>query len=196
MARNALLIGLLLGLSFAVSDDGPPDVRLDIQIGSDDYSVGLDGLTLRVDDDQPINLRLRVFDPTDETSAVDVEEPSTLLEVRVADDPGSGVRFDDWEHVGTGVYTVADALDDPGEYLLVVLPDVTERSRLPASSTDQVTLIVESVAPAVSETPTMTGLLVALILVLVVGVLVVLTTRGRRRVAKEPTPHDTWWNSP
>ena len=196
-AFGALLTGLLLASSLAGPATGaPPIVRLDVQIGSADFSEGLDGVTLRVDSGETVNLRVRVFDLSEPASALDVDDPSTLLELRESGDPGSGRRFADWEHPATGVYEISNVIDGPGEFLLLVLPDVTDRSLLSESSTDHLTLVVAPGSPEASRGPSSSGLVVSLVLAAALVVLVILATRGRRRIPKEPTPHDTWWNSP
>lgn len=195
-ALSAVLIGLLFGIPLAGAENETPAVRIEVQIGVGEYSTGLSGVTLRVDSANAVNLRIRVFEPSGSKAPTDVDDPSTLLEIRDEGDPGAGTRFADWRHVDTGVYEVEDVIDKPGNYLVLLLPDVEDRSLLPESSTDHLTLTVESATPAAFSGGTSTGLWVSLGLVILVLVLVVLGTRGRRRVPKEPVPHDTWWNSP
>lgn len=194
-ALSAVLIGLLLGITLGAAEPDPVVVQLQVRIGAGEYTTAVSGVTLRIYQDDSVDLRAQVFEADGSLTPVDVDDPSMLLEIRAADQPGSGVRFADWRHVEVGVYEVDDVVEEPGRYNLLVLPDVDDRSRIPESGTDTVTLVVEFIGTSASGS-TSRSLVVTVALVGLVGVLVVVATRGRRRVPKEPTPHDTWWNSP
>lgn len=98
------------------------------------------------------------------------------------------------EHLGLGIYQTSYPADEPGEFSIVALPGIPDRSGMPADSFDEVALIIDA---QVSASPIdSSGVTVMLVLIALVGWLVVSTTRGRDRVPKEPVMHDTWWNGP
>lgn len=192
------LIGVLpSGFPASALDTDPlPTVRLTVELPDQQSSFeSPSGLTLETPVDDPVNLRIQVYETGDPGSPVSVDDPTVLLEIRTLSDPGSGVRLGDMREVSPGTYTTTYAFTGPGHYEIEVLPDVEDRSRLSSETTDRVRFDVgaPSSAPLSTAFPT---ILAGAALAALVGALVLVMTRGRPRANKPPVTHDTWWNGP
>ncbi|MGH8946924.1 MAG: hypothetical protein ACRDVL_12350 [Acidimicrobiia bacterium] len=200
----AFLIALLSGLLLAVpvAQEEPQDpllVRLAISLpAGEPYFFDPAGFSVRVLVGDPMLFRLTVSNPTNSDEPVDVEDPSSLLEIRDGGEGTSRIRFADMERVGPGVYEVSHSFREPGTWVAVVQPDVDDRSNLPPKSTDELRISVESRPADGGSSPRSLAIPVSVVLVLLVAMLVVLATRHRTRSepGKEAVAHDTWWNSP
>lgn len=158
------------------------------------------GFTVEVTAGHPVAFRVSVFDPVQPDQPVDVDDPSSHIEVRKAAGGGSRIRFADMERIRPGVYETAHTFEEAGLWVAVAQPDVDDRSALPSGSTDEVTFRVTAQLAAVGSWPPLFAMVASIVLVLLVGALVVLAGRSATKAPgeppKEPVTHDTWWNSP
>jgi hypothetical protein len=192
LALALIAVALLGGLEANSTEEIGHVVRVEVAIEDQVYTQP-DGLTIRVSRGQEVSLRLEVTG-AGSGLPVDFPEPTDLVEVRPASGGSSPFRFADMEHPSPGVYQTSYPADELGEFFIVALPGVSVRSSLPSGTFDQVALIVgvgEPGSPVDS-----TGVVAVVFLLVLVGWLVVSTTRGRDRTPKQPVMHDTWWNGP
>lgn len=195
---TAGLIALLvvaLPVVAGAANEAPPTVQLEIDVGGDTFS-DTTGRTIRTIPGEPIVLRVHVFEEGEPGSPVAVEDTSALLGISEASGVGAEVRFADMAEVGDGIYETSYTFPQAREYVIEVLPDVSNRSLLTPETTDQVTVIVDPSVEAAPTGPLWPTLIATFALIAVVGVFVVQATRGKRRVPKEPVHHDSWWNAP
>lgn len=192
-----LIATLVIALPFAAgaADEAPPTVQLEVEAGGETFTDP-SGLTIRVAPGEPMKLRIHVFEEDQAGSPVTGADTSTLLGIREASGVGSEVRFDDMTEIGAGTYETSYTFAQAREYVIEVLPDVSNRSLLTPETTDQVTVIVDANVDAAPTGPPWPTVIATFALIAVVGVFVVQATRGRRRVPKQPVHHDSWWNAP
>lgn len=197
MSTAGLIVTLVMVLPVAaVASDGQlPTVRLQVEVGDDSFTEP-SGLTIRTAPGEAVVLRVEVFAEGDPTSPIVVEDTSTLLEIQEASGVGPAVRFADMEELTAGTYQTSYVFPQAREYVIEVLPDVEDRSLLTSETIDEVRVVIDPAAEATSTGPLWPTIIATVALVVVVGVLVVRATRGRRRVPREPVHHDTWWNAP
>jgi hypothetical protein len=194
----AALVGLFMAspMAAALDQDPLPTVQLSVELPNQE--TGIDnpsGLTLRTTTSDPVGLRIALFEAGDPESPVSVDDTAELLEIRQTSSSGPPVRLGDMTEVSPGIYETTYVFTSSGSYIVQVLPDIQDRSRLTPESTDQVTFELQGV-PSASGGSSLPLILAGVALAAVVGVLVVIGTRGRSRSNKPPVPHDTWWNSP
>lgn len=197
------LNGVLLAtpVTASVHDSSQNVVRLEVELPSQGLSfVDPSGLTLRVAVGEAVVLVFRVFDASNRDQAVDVEETLSLLEISDVSLASPAVRLGDMERTARGVYRTTYDFRGPGRWMLVVQPDIVDRSSLPVGSTSQLILIVEEPASASVGEPLPISIVASVGLVLLLGVIVVGMARRKPRSVstppKPPTTQDTWWNSP
>lgn len=189
------LIGVLLATPIAVDKDHPL-VQLEIELPDQEREISdPSGLILRVDEGELAVFRLRSFERSDPDSPVDVSDQTDLLEIQNADGE-SVVRLGDWNRVRTGVYETTYNFGEVDRFSIVVLPDIEDRSELPQGSTDELAVVVEANPSVISE-PNTIGIVAIVVTAVLVGVLLLIATRGRRGEPKQPpVPQDSWWNPP
>ncbi|MEX2623007.1 MAG: hypothetical protein WD651_04720 [Acidimicrobiia bacterium] len=184
----------------SVHDSSQNVVRLEVELPSQGLSfVDPSGLTLRVAVGEAVVLVFRVFDASNRDQAVDVEETLSLLEIRDVSLASPAVRLGDMERTARGVYRTTYDFRGPGRWMLVVQPDIVDRSSLPVGSTSQLILIVEEPASASVGEPVPISIVASAGLVLLLGVVVGMARRKPRSDSTPPKPpitQDTWWNSP
>lgn len=178
----------------ALDQDPLPTVRLSVELRDQETLTNPSGLTLRTTVNDPVGLRIEVFEEGNPDSPVSVDDSTSLLEIHQTDSDAA-VRLADMKEVSPGIYETTYMFTSPGSYVIQVLPDLQDRSRLTSESTDQVRLEVQAEPSSDSGSPA-AFVVGGIVLAALVGVLVFVGTRGRSRSAKPPVPHDTWWNSP
>lgn len=182
--------------SAALDQDPLPTVRLSVELpGRQTFVANPSGLTLRTTVNDPVGLRIELFEDGSPDSPVSVDDSTSLLEIHQTDSDAA-VRLADMEEVRPGIYETTYMFTSPGSYVVRVLPDVRDRSRLTSESTDQVRFEVQPEPSSVSGSPSVALMVGGILLAVLVGVLVFVGTRSRSRSVKPPVPHDTWWNSP
>jgi hypothetical protein len=196
-----VVVVLATPVAGSVDDDTPPVVKLEVELPAQGFGfVDPSGLTLRVETGEAVVLVFRIFDAENPDRTADVEETFSLLEIRDLSEGSPPVRLGDMERTAPGVYRSTYTFPDPGRWMLVVQPDISDRSSLPTESTSQLVVIVEESVPAVAGGPGPIGVIALVVLVMLVGTLVIGATRRKPRshldTAKEPVAQDTWWNSP
>lgn len=209
-----ILTGILLGSLLAppavfAADGSPPAVELEVdRLYQGGEIVEPSGEKIYVSPNEPLQFRLNVFEPGNRDLSVSVEDPANLLTVERAVPDATPTRLDGWNEILPGTYQTTYVFEEPGTFLVTVLPAVQDRLDLPEGSTDWVGFeVVEDVAQTGpgseqtgpgSEADGLGGgaVIAAAALVLAVGLGVLAATRGKPRTAKEPVAHDTWWNSP
>ena len=190
------LISLFLGspISVTLDQDPLPTVRLSVDLPDQETLVNPSGLTLRTTVSDPVGLRVEVFEEGNPDSPVSVDDPANLLMIHQID-TDVAVQLGDMKEVSPGTYEATYMFTSPGNFIIRMLPDIQDRSRLTSESTDEVRFEVQA-EPTSNSSPSV-GLLVGGIgLAALVGLLVFVGTRGRPRSPKPPVAHDTWWNSP
>jgi hypothetical protein len=190
------LFSILAAVPMAqTAQEGSPAVQLEVELPAQGTSFSdPTGLTIRIEQDESVLLRLRVFEASDSNSPVTVDDPTDLFEIR---GPDGKLRISDWNRTDAGIYETTHIFRGSGDFELVVLPDVEDRDALPLGSSDRTTVVVEPTsAPAADSGFATTSIIVLVLLVVGVATLVAVGTRGRRRSPKGPALHDTWWNGP
>jgi hypothetical protein len=193
------LIGLAMAspIAAALDQDPLPTVQLSVELPDQETAIdNPSGLTFRTTANAPVGLRIELFEAGHPESPVSVNDTTALLEIRQTSDSGAAIRLGDMEEVSPGTYETTYVFISPGRYIVQVLPDVQDRSRLSPESTDQVGFVVQAVSSSASGGSLVPFIVGGVGLAALVGVLVFIGTRGRSRSSKPPVPHDTWWNSP
>lgn len=144
-----------------------------------------------VQEPQVGRITLEVWDRRDKSVWRGWVDQSALLEVRRPD--GSRIRVSEVRLVSGGKYQTDFDFDSQGRWLLVALPDISDRSTLQPGSADTVEVVVEGTSASESGGMTV-ALSVFLVLILMVGSLVGVATRRprhqSRRTATRVSPHD------
>ena len=146
-----------------------------------------------------IDVTVRVYDPDEPSRLVDPIDPDSLIEMR---DP-SGAYLPTrsaMTRVDEGTYTTRFDLFHEGTWQLIALPDVSDRTLLPARSTPQVTLEVQSETSPGEDSINRAGT-IAFLALIAGGVIIAMLAgpwlrRPKGQPKAEPTGHDTWWASP
>jgi len=183
----------------SVHDSSHNVVRLDVELPSQGLSfVDPSGLTLRVAVGEAVVLVFRVVDASNPDQAVDVEKTLSLLEIRDVSLASPAVRLGDMERTARGIYRTTYDFRGPGRWMLVVQPDIVDRSSLPVGSTNQLILIVEEPASASVGEPLPISIVASAGLLLLVVIVLGVTCRkpSSDSPPKPATTQDTWWNSP
>lgn len=194
---NLGLVALLLGpIATAVDQDPLPRVQLSVEFPAQDRRFdNPSGLTLRTTASQPVKLRIELSVDDRSDSSGQIGDLADLIEIRDLEG-GWATRFDDLERVAAGAYETTHRFPDAGEFVIVVLPDVEDRSRLTPERTDMVRLVVEPVPSPTSVGRGGLPLVLATVALVLVGALVFKATKRRTRSERVPMTHDSWWNPP
>jgi hypothetical protein len=126
-----------------------------------------------------------------------VDDPSALVEIEHPS--GTRTRFTDFDQISDSEYRTDFIFSEAGTWRLVALPDLEDRSLLPADTTDVVVVVEAPLVGDTSDGATL-GLYLFGALVLAIVGLVLYVTRHKLPWNHSPrtpsVPHDTWWNSP
>lgn len=168
-----------------------------ITIDFADSPSSASGSSLLVQGHQRGRITLEVWDARDDSPWREPVDGFALLEVRHPG--GSRERIDSLNQVAVGTYQLDFDFDEVGDWLLVVLPDLPDRSSLPPGSADTIEVTIEAISPGEGEDSAV-ALTVVLILTLTVAILVRAATKKPKpsvgRTGLRVVPHDSWWNSP
>ena len=187
-------LALASPISVTLDQDPLPTVRLSVDLPDQETLVNPSGLTLRTTVDAPVGLRIETFEEGSPGSPVSVDDPANFLMIHeIGTD--LAVQLLGMKEVSPGVYEVTYMFISPGSYVIEMLPEIQDRSRLTSESTDEVRFEVQA-APTSDSGPSVGVVVGGVVLAALLGLLVFAGTRGRSRSPKPPVPHDTWWNSP
>lgn len=191
MILTGILLGsLLTSPAVVAADESSLSVEFEVRTPEEGPVVDPSGETIQVPANEPLDFRLNVFEPGNRDVPVSGVDPASLIQIESADGAALPTLSHRWNEVLPGVYQATYLFEETGTFVVTILPDLVSRADLPEGSTDWVELEVGERAGL------WVGVVAAAVLVLAVGLLIVVATRGRPRVAKEPVAHDTWWNSP
>lgn len=157
--------------------------------------------SFQVENGETVNLTIRISDSRKQNSPVSVEDTSALVEIQGKNGDTTPVRFSDWGMGAPGVYTTTHVFGEAGDYIILVQPDIKDRTTLHPEATDQlqVTVVGNASTSPKAGSDIVAVIVSTLLIFLVVSMLLVTKRRrpGGRSERKPPgraeADRETWW---
>ncbi len=122
-------------------------VELEISLPRQESVVDTSGGVVHIEAGETVVISIRVSDPDNPETPVEVADTFSLLEIRDLSGDQLPQRLGYLDGMGPGHYWVSYEFRNPGRWTIVAQPDVA-RSDLPPGGTDQITVVVESGPPS------------------------------------------------